>query len=139
MAAIKRALAESKREPNTGPSSFSSTVQCVRDLCFEARTVLTGYMSPALWQSLEHSLCSGISHLDEYDRRVSDGKGDELDLLAVLGRARVFVGLSQVYLLCPSPVDPIVTARTEYQCLERLVREGGRKGGREGRKEKKGS
>jgi hypothetical protein len=58
---------------------------------------------------------------------VSAEKWEELDLLAVLGSARVFVGLGLVHLMCPSPVDPIVTARTKYRCLEHLVSKGGRK------------
>lgn len=131
--AIKRALAETKQEPFPGPSCFSTTEQCVRELCSEARTVLGDYMGLAFWQSLEHSLCSGINTLDEYEQMAMDGKREELDLLAVLGRARVFVGLSQVYLLCPSPVDPIATARTKYQCLEHLVRGVGKEGGQGGR------
>lgn len=135
--AIRTALADArKQDPNASPPS-PITLQCVREMCSEARTLLAGYMC---WQNLECTLTSIVSSLAEYDLKVSAGKWEELELLAVLGSARVYVGLAQVYLMCPSPVDPIVTARTKYRCLEHLVRnwegEGGGARGYRGEKDR---
>ena len=134
MTAIRTALTDARQQAvATGPPQpITITQQYVRKTCSEARDSLAGYMTPSSWQDLEQTLCSVVSCLEGYDQTVSAGKWEELDLLAVLGSARVSVGLCLVHLMCPSPVDPIVTARTKYQCLEHQVREGWEEGRMEG-------
>ena len=82
-------------------------------------------MTSTDWKNLEQNLCSAVSHLERYDQLVSSGdRWEELELLAALSSAKVCIGQAQTNLLCPSAVDPIVTSRTKYQCLELLVRHG---------------
>ena len=102
---------------------ISLTTQGVRSLCSQACSTLH-YLSTDSWLSVERNLCSAISHLESYDRQLEGRCSRELDLLAMLSRASVCVGVAQVHLLCPSPIDPIVTARTKHQCLQHLVSAG---------------
>lgn len=130
VSAIKKAVVSTEQKAPTIGSSVaiaelepsSNTAQSVHETCSKAMTCLVDYMSSTNWQNLEQNLCSAISHLESYDRLVSSGdEWEELKVQAVLSSAKVCVGLAQTNLLCPSPVDPIVTSRTKHHCLELLV------------------
>ena len=103
------------------PDSIPSlTAECVSNLCSQASSTLE-YMSTESWLTVQRNLCSAISYLMSYDE-TSIGKClEELDLLALHSHAQVCMGVAQVHLLCPSPIDPIVTARTRHQCLQYQV------------------
>lgn len=101
-------------EPITRPS--------ILVICSNARSHLKDYLSTDSWSSMEGYLCSVLSELDRFDELSTRGDSSELDLLLVLSSARLHIGLAQSCLLCPSPIDPIVAARTEHKCLQQQVR-----------------
>lgn len=119
--AIGSATAQARQEPLSS-SLVPVTNQSVKEICSHAKASLKGYMEADAWVTLEHNLCLAVSNLESYDKKASEGATDsELELLWRLSSAKVCVGLSQAHLLCPSPVDPIVTSRTKYHCLQQLV------------------
>ncbi len=114
LSALRDAVAEICQEHHS--SNISITVTSAGEICSDAGSFLAEYMSREAWLDIKHSLCTAISNLERCDMEV-----DELDLLALLSTAKVSVGLVQAHLLWPTPVDPIVTVRTKYQCLKNLV------------------
>lgn len=114
LCAIRDAVAEIS--PETHGSTISVSTMSVKEICSDARSFLGEYMSTAVWLDMEDFLCSALSSLKN-----CEAETDELDLLSLLSTTKMFVGLVQAYLMWPTPVDPIVTARTKYQCLKNLV------------------
>lgn len=108
-------------EPVPDTTPVSVTVEHVKALCSRANCGQE-YMTAECWQSVEQNLSSAVTCLQRYDHSISEGKWEELDMLTTLGKAKVCVGVAQAHLLCPSPIDPIVTARTRQQCLQLMVR-----------------
>ena len=100
--------------------SGSVSLQYVMDTCSNAQATLGDY---ALWQTIEAHLVSALGQLDEFDRLFREGPTDnELELLCKLNTAKYNIGAVQSCLMCPSEVDPIVTARTKYLCIQYQVR-----------------
>lgn len=109
-----------KLDPS-GPSIGSGAVsqEVVIEACSYARSILGDY---APWHEVESNLVSTLDQFDEFDRLILEGSLDnELDLLCKLSTAKCHVGTAQSCLLCPSPVDPVVTVRTKHQCLQQQV------------------
>lgn len=95
----------------------------VMNTCSNAQLTLRDY---APWSAVESNLVSALHKLDEFDRLIQEGSWDnELELLCKLSIAKCHVGAVLSCLLCPSPVDPIVTAITKYTCFQHQVRGSG--------------
>ena len=120
LSAIRDAATQMSQEPRD--DSASITADSVGEICASSRSVLKECMCADAWLDLEQCLGLAISSLKRCGKEASSS--DELVLLSLLNMAKIAVGLVQAHLLWPTPVDPIVTARTKYQCLKNLVSSG---------------
>ena len=109
-----------KLEPNhLDLTSSSISPQSLAKTCSIAQCTLGDY---APWCAVEFNLVSALYQLNEFDMLILEGSLDnELELLCKLSLAKYHVGAVQSSLLCPSQVDPIVSVRTQYQCIQHQV------------------
>ena len=114
LSAIRDTVAQMCQQGDDGAMSAPSS--SATEVLSEARSFLGDYMNTSAWLDVEHCLDSAISSIQRCDVKVG-----ELDLLEMLSTAKVSVGLVQAHLMWPTPIDPIVTARTKHQCLKNLV------------------
>ena len=119
---IRNVIAQTQQEPFTYSESGFVTRQCMEDVFTNARSFLDGYVSKESWESVERHLNCVLSEFKSFDDLIMDNSSSELDMLSRLSCARLCIGLAQSCLLCPSPIDPIVTTRTKYQCIHYQVK-----------------
>ncbi len=109
-----------------GPSAEEPTPRVISDLCAAAAGVSKDCLSADVWKETERNLLAASAELSKVWRALQAESlvldtSDELEMLAVLSKARVHLGMGLGLVLCPSPVDPVTMAMAEYIFHSQLV------------------
>lgn len=104
---------------NATPTCRNATSEYIVEVCSLAKSLLPNY---APWNLLQSRLNISSTMLEKFDCLCQDSFVErELKLLIELGVVKCHLGVALCHLFCPAPVDPIITARTEYTCYEKQV------------------
>ena len=118
LSCIKSAILSVDTSATTSSSTCASS-QSIAEVCYLAESIIPDY---APWNIVKSYLKDIVSLLEEFDCLLLDSSAEnELELLVKVGVVKCRLGVILCRLFCPAPVDPIVTARTEYLCYQKQV------------------
>ena len=113
---INGVLQDTSVDLSTSTSSTSKTV--IKDLCQRAQSALPNYTPRDV---IESSLHRAISSLEDVESLcVESSMAYEFESLIRLGMTKCYFGITLCQLFSP-PVNPTVTANTEYKCYQKQV------------------